>query len=791
MELEVDTFADVDDKYIRPESAEKKIKEAQITLQTVYIYGASGFGKTSFIKNFLGRRKYIYLQAGDIAGKLPEPSDLKQCRIVVIDDFHLARSEELLEFIEQLEARRVIWLILIGRGEIPPWLLPISFKRDFALITEEDLTLSESEVKKCLLKWIVTVDEETLHHIYVLTCGCGLPVRIIAMELARGSQYSPAFVKAQQKKYWQYLEYHVYAQWSRELQDFLMELSLVECFDIYFAEMMTGRQNVEALIAQAKVVGNFILEKNGKYYLRRPLRLSMRHRLNLRCSREERDKLYYNAGRAYESLGMITDALAMYEACGNGERISELLVDNARKDPGTGYYYELRHYYLSLPEETVKKHVELMAGMSMLESILLNCEESERWYQELKSFEKHHSGSQKRAAASWILYLDIGLPHRGSAGLVTLFKNAGALLLKRQVVLPSFSVTSNLPSLMNGGKDFCQWSKRDKELAASIGKVVVLVLGKYGKGLVCLALAESGFERGADDDEVSDLANRGRIQAEAGGKLELNFVGVGILTRLYVIHGRCGEAKELLDSFYCRAEQEGAVKLLPNIKAMACRLALYEENREAVERWMAEAPSEGDDFCTFDRYRYLTKARVYLYFGKYDSARSLIQQLLYYSDVIKRTYIRMEATLLLAIVQYRMGNVCWKDSLQNALDSAQEYHFVRLISREGAAIWELLKAFHWQTSDRDFVGQVMAETEKVALAYPGYLKNHIEGRAVFGENALKILRLQAQGLSNSEIGELLGIKESTVKYHSKQTYRKLGVKSKTAAVMEARRQKLI
>ena len=89
--------------------------------------------------------------------------------------------------------------------------------------------------------------------------------------------------------------------------------------------------------------------------------------------------------------------------------------------------------------------------------------------------------------------LDISTPHRGTIRMIDLLKRAGVLLTERQTVLPELSVTSNLPSMMNGGKDFCEWSRRDKELAKSIGKVISLVLGKYGKGLVNLALAESFF----------------------------------------------------------------------------------------------------------------------------------------------------------------------------------------------------------------------------------------------------------------------------------------------------------
>lgn len=50
---------------------------------------------------------------------------------------------------------------------------------------------------------------------------------------------------------------------------------------------------------------------------------------------------------------------------------------------------------------------------------------------------------------------------------------------------------------------------------------------------------------------------------------------------------------------------------------------------------------------------------------------------------------------------------------------------------------------------------------------------------------------QAEGFSTEQIARSLKISQSTVKYHSKETYRKLGVSGKTAAVNEARNRKMI
>ena len=68
---------------------------------------------------------------------------------------------------------------------------------------------------------------------------------------------------------------------------------------------------------------------------------------------------------------------------------------------------------------------------------------------------------------------------------------------------------------MNGGKDFCEWSKHDREIALSAGKIVCAFLGQYGKGLVNAALAESFFEKGGDPYEVISLVSKAKLEAAA------------------------------------------------------------------------------------------------------------------------------------------------------------------------------------------------------------------------------------------------------------------------------------
>lgn len=99
----------------------------------------------------------------------------------------------------------------------------------------------------------------------------------------------------------------------------------------------------------------------------------------------------------------------------------------------------------------------------MLCALVMDYEGSERWYGELQKFVEHcgrqdAAGKQARGRLAW---LDISLPQRGVKGLTETIPAVFRLLTNKELALPSFSVTSALPSIMNGGKDFSEWSKKD------------------------------------------------------------------------------------------------------------------------------------------------------------------------------------------------------------------------------------------------------------------------------------------------------------------------------------------
>ena len=809
--------------YIKPKHAIRRLKAADEENITAYIYGVSGIGKTELIIRYLNRRKYLMLDVGILKIEDLQIEKTTLRKIVVIDNLHeLAMEddcEDIKEAILALIKREDLWVILIGRCVVPPWLVAMRYREVFYVIEEKELFFDERQAKQFLKQNGILFTPEQVEMEIAYCKGMPLAYAMTAnvywqMLLNKGiTQPSEPFsdeeyqymVNTTYNQMWDYLEYHVYDRWSIQLQEFLMEVSIVDEFSIHLAEMITGRRDIEALLDKSKWIGNFMIEVyNGNeviYKIREEMLVSMRRRLRRKYTKDQIRLLYENAGLFYQLSHQPLRALELYEKIKDTERIASILIDNIREAPNKGYYYELKKYYLALSEQKILSSPELMCGMSMLQSLLLNIDESERWYRELEDYAKKHSGSQKRIAKSKLLYLDIGLPHRGTEQMIEILKKAYLLLLDKQVSLQEFSVTSNQASQMNGGKDFCEWSKRDRELAKSLGKIIEFILGKYGKGLVNLALAESFFEKGEDNYEVASLANKGRMQAEAGGKIEQCFVADGMLAWLHIMTGKVLEAEELLTRFYKKAQNEDAEKLLPNIETFIVRCALYSGDKVVVDKWMENASDEEQEFSIYDRFHYMTKVRIYLLTGRNEQAYHLLLKCSYYAKVMKRTYIDMEVKLLTAIIMYRMGDKTWDEILGEALTKAEEYHFVRIITREGAAIRPLLLETSWKPleleddkeltrKNKQFWKQVLDEAQRMTRYYPSYLKAGVE-RVTLSDTMVKILKLQADGLSKEKIAAELSMSVSNVKYHTQQIYKKLGVSNKAEAVMEAGRRGLL
>ena len=782
--------------YIPAESAWHKLQLAQGLHTSVYMYGCTGYGKTTMAQQFLSGKDVLWLNAHtDSPELINQLQAIKKQTCVVVDDLHVLADQDVQDALVRLIDSGKVWVLMIGRTETPGWLLPLMSGMKIVVITENDLHIGTAELNALFKAHGITLSPKEQDLLCQRTEGNILAIGFILQKLQNGKLLNSSVFDQILVMFGEYLEHYVISQWDSQLQDFLMQVSVVDCFSLALAEAITGDDQAAMMLQHAMCTGNFICRENDEYRIRSGLLETLRTRALKLMGRQRVNQCRDHAARFFELHDDMLAALKLYEASNNQESIRVLLERNARRNPGSGLYFEMSHYYMALEDAVICKSPVLIAAMSMLYSILMDSEQSEMWYHRLQDYAANAQGGDKREAQTQLVYLDIALPHRGSANLVSILKAVPAVLRRTDSMLPAFSLTNNQPSLMNGSKDFCEWSKTDRLLADTIGQFVERLLGKGGVGLVDMALGESCYEKGGDQYTVLSHLTSSQSDSESRGELEMTFASVGIQARMSVIRGNVSHAMKLLDGIEQRARKEHAQRILLNIDALRCRIYMINNDTENINRWMERAPDETQEFCTLERFRYLTKVRAYLACGCNLEALSLLERLTVYANKASRSYILIECAMLSAVARKRLG-MDWKPSLLSALHRASAYQFVRVLSEEGAALLPLLKAVRPQYlaeegADKAWFERVFTETERMNRCYPGYQSENKADLSVFSEIALAVLRMQADGLSTKEIADQLKISQRTVKYHASENYAKLGAKGVVDAVQIARSMHLL
>ena len=233
----------MDQNYIAPASALKKLKKARNLSQTVYLYGATGYGKTELVRQYLSGRRYTYLSCEELPwedGALPrlEPGRQK-CRVVVIDDLHRLKSEELRREIIALEEREDIWLILISRSPLPAWLMPRHIKSVFVVVSEDDLRMGRDEITAYLDARGVVYTEEDIQYLQNTAEGNAYVLHHVALRMKEGQSPGPELRTEIREAFASYLENVVLVRWDSDLLEFLMQVSVVDEFTAGLATSMS------------------------------------------------------------------------------------------------------------------------------------------------------------------------------------------------------------------------------------------------------------------------------------------------------------------------------------------------------------------------------------------------------------------------------------------------------------------------------------------------------------------------------------------------------------------------
>lgn len=751
----------------------------------IYISGVVGCGKTSAVRQILMKRTYTYLPLSEkLSLDVPESASL-----VIIDDLHVLYfypdlQAELCALLRNAPASR--HFVLLSRAPLPDYLLPFAINGKIRQLNATDFVFDIDTFSRMLKSYNITLEEAEMHRILSLSRGYAVAVRLFCITLAENptpvTQQTKFIIKKTFSRLFSYLDGALYSHWSEETRRFLLSIALFSYLpsDLLFA--LFGADMAARELDLIKNTTNFLHETDGVYSFQLPfMREYLEYKAQQFFSPDAIRRICEKGAQWYEANGRMAQAIESYAKADDHTSLVRVLIANAQQHPGVGAYIQTTQYYAMLSEAEILSSPELIGAMSMLSSIDSDIERAEYWYGKLKEQLKtiNHNSAEYKNARNWLLYLDIALPHRGNAGLDRLLPAIYVKMRSNDIQLPEFSVTSNLPSLLNGGKDFSSWVPRDKLLYNLLSHPVEALLGRMGVGLPPLALAESQYEKGEDISGrfVTLMSLVPKLRKD--GTPEMEFVLIGLQSRVLCDQNEWDASVKCICDFRQDMQERGFSQLLPNIDALHCRVSLLEDDVFADTWFREQAPSE-QPFITMDRYRYLTKIRCYLNQQEHFQALTLAGTLLSYFEQYHRTLNQIETLILLAICRFRMEATDWADYLSRALELGQRYGYIAVFAWEGIALLPLLNQLDWQ-DDPDYFQRVLEATQKQSILYPKYLRSSVGSIPQLNNMERKVLRLICSNKSNADISIILNISKNTVKTHIRHLFAKLGAKNRNEA----------
>lgn len=757
--------------------------------RVLFFSAPCGCGKSTLARALLSGCQVLSLHAGEPGFALP--ADDEGWEVLLIDDLQQMTEEAdrqaLCQLIREYSDRR---FVLLSRGAVPGWLMAFQYAGLMAVLDTNALLWDREDIRTLFHRQGTPVGESVITEILRETSGYPLGVAVIAHCMAGGRPYSPELVAQCYHEVFFYFETAVYRRFDLPIRRFLLELAPFESFDVELARMVSGDPRAGERLGWLQQ-NTTMLRPAGVNQFRfwAQFRTFLLWEMDREYSDEKRRTVLNRGGLYYELKEDYSHALECYTMGGDHSKVSELLVRNAELHPGMGHYSEMEKYYRSLPEQEIAASPALMQGMSMLCALAADYEGSERWYRELSQFARSRTKSDAagRQARGRLAWLDISLPQRGVTDLTAIIPAAYRLLVNKEVVLPAFSVTSALPSIMNGGKDFSEWSRRDDLLYQTIRTPVEAILGRDGVGLPDCAIAESKFEKGEDITArmLSLMSRLGEIQRD--GTPDIEFAAVGLLARSQLAAGHAGDARRTLESLRQRFAEGGQSRFLPNIDAMLCRVDLRTGDTDAADIWYREkAPRDPLSINIMKRYQYFTQAMAELAQGRPQAALVTMAPLEPYCIACQRKMDHTTLLLLRAVAQYRLKDEAWRQSLTDALHIAAGLGFIRPVSCCGAALLPLLQALP-SPEEESWYRQVVAFARVQAARYPYFLEPPLPPGEEMTATELQVLRLLCADKSNAEIGRILDIKLPTVKTHVSHILTKLNVSRRSEAKTAARR----
>jgi len=758
---------------------------------------------------------------------------IKKPLLIVLDDFHIISNGRLVAAVENIvnHLPAGVHLLLTSRDEPPLPLHRWRVRGQLNEIRATDLRFTQAEASQFFdTTMSLQLAQNVVSELERRTEGWIAGLQLAALTLRsheRVDQLLAGF-KGSERQVADYLLHEVYFQQGQDLQNFMLQTSILERFNSKLCDALLSREGGQRLIDELDQRNLFLIPlDDSRHWFRYHHLFSefLRDRLKRDWAQQDIETLHRRAADWYEAQGLIEETVQQYFQIKEYAEISRLIASLP-----INFLYEasgsikLVDWGLRLPKQVLAQFP--MAGVMLVGAALITGnapvlmeyfelikgQESIRPYLDLfKSvLVRNEKGDHNQAlnlalqAASAGQQLDPSFVPMAWMQVAVNYANLGQLEDVDEAISKMIqSITGENAHTLNM-----------RIYAAEIQVLSTIAQGEYQKAeQICLNLVDTATDGERvlsplvgiiysflgtiyyqwNDLPTAQLYLEKCIHlARQSGISDMNTYANVLQANLAATKRDKAALQQALDSFALLASNAQ----LERMKFVSARMATWFWLRigkldKAVE-WVRQAPITLSDEPKFDDFdTYYTFVAVCLEEnrrgrGKHNPAGMLTMMEKLEQLTIAAHYqvglidaLNLKALLL----DYQKNNQAI-DVIQKALELAKPCRLIRTFLDWGSPMRELL--IRAVSVDPGYIGQLL----KAFDTEPGAMDSGLESvQLTAREN--EVLHLIAAGLPNKQIEETLLLSKNTVRTHIKNLYSKLDVNSRTQAVQKARQLALL
>lgn len=717
-----------------------------------------------------------------------------------------------LETIIEHEKQEILWELLehkksgdvfvfASAAMIPARLFPYTVLNKFISYGIEDVKPNADEVMAYMNYRGVSISNEELKRVEEDCNHMPLYIQLLVNLMINSNRGYHRGVKEQCfEDLFTYIDVTFFRAFSEEDQNALLHLSCLDEFDNKLISQMLdiSRKEADAFVERVLMKSSVFVKHSEGWTFYPVMKKFLERAFYKYLDFEERQNDYKKAMKCLIGHKNWLSALRFAYALQDKRQIAECLENILNKRIDYNELLQLEVYFRELSVDDYLNHPNLLIAASLLKAIVGDTRASRR-YDKLyvHAIEQEERPWMKNKMQVKLLYLYMSRP-----GLVReeVPENNTQLLesIDEEVLNEeNYIFEPNYISVLRGEKDYCKYFQ-ENEIEESIIEKLRDAADQMNERSFAIMLnfmeAEVLYERNELDRALDRLVKCTK-EAKDNGNQRLQKLCTMAMADLLASRNQMSTTDGYKEDDF-EPDEKTPTLFKENRRAHMVFYQLLKNHSEPIVHWMNEySPDENGRFYTIHYYQYLVKAKVYIWMGQNIRARMILQLLLDFAVEYKMAYLEAQVRILEAYIYYKEDSPLWKETLLPALEWGRTLGFVRVFADEGAAIYELLNKIsqdekEWEKDE--YLKKVLTAAKAQMLQYPRYLKQEQKGEiGEFSNGEKSVMSLLVLGEKNVEIAERLCISENTVKYHLKNIYQKLQVKSRSQAITKIREYKII